>query len=41
MFERFLEEYREALLPKLSDARPYFYPFKRILFWGVRSDKLE
>ena len=41
LFARFLEEYRASLLPKLSDARPYFYPFKRILCWGVQSDKLE
>jgi trans-aconitate 2-methyltransferase len=38
LFDRFLADYRAALLPKLSDARPFFYPFKRILFWGVRSD---
>lgn len=32
----FLERYRERLLPRLEDTRPYFYPFKRILFWGRR-----
>lgn len=30
----FLAAYRERLLARLDDARPYFYPFKRILFWG-------
>jgi trans-aconitate 2-methyltransferase len=30
----FLAAYRERLLPRLDDTRPYFYPFKRILFWG-------
>lgn len=33
----FLERYRQRLLPRLDDARPYFYPFKRILFWGRKS----
>jgi trans-aconitate 2-methyltransferase len=32
----FLERYRERLLPLLEDTRPYFYPFKRILFWAIR-----
>jgi trans-aconitate 2-methyltransferase len=32
VFERFLARYREVLLPRLSAARPFFYPFKRILF---------
>jgi len=36
MWPRFLARYRELLLPQLEDARPYFYPFKRILFWGGR-----
>jgi trans-aconitate 2-methyltransferase len=33
---RFLDRYREALLPQLADTRPYFYTFKRLLFWGQR-----
>lgn len=33
-WERFLERYRERLLPRLADERPYFFPFKRILMWG-------
>jgi len=35
-YEQFLERYRARLLPQLSAARPYFYPFKRILMWGIR-----
>jgi trans-aconitate 2-methyltransferase len=34
LFRRFLDEYRDALLPRLEDGRPYFYPFKRLLIWG-------
>ena len=36
LWPQYLERYREQLLPQLEDARPYFYPFKRILFWGRR-----
>lgn len=36
LFVRFLERYRARLLPLLEDRRPYFYPFKRILFWAQR-----
>ena len=36
LYERFLARYREALLPQLSEDRPYFYPFKRILMWARR-----
>jgi trans-aconitate 2-methyltransferase len=36
LFHQFLERYRKVLLKILSDQRPYFYPFKRILFWAVR-----
>jgi trans-aconitate 2-methyltransferase len=36
LWPRFLESYRERLLSRLDDTRPYFYPFKRILFWGQR-----
>ncbi|HEY5477156.1 MAG TPA: methyltransferase domain-containing protein [Tepidiformaceae bacterium] len=34
LWPEFLERYRARLLPALSDARPFFYPFKRILMWG-------
>lgn len=36
LFAQFLERYRQRLLPELADTHPYFYPFKRILFWGQR-----
>jgi trans-aconitate 2-methyltransferase len=36
LFAQFLERYQARLLPHLSDTCPYFYPFKRILFWGLR-----
>jgi trans-aconitate 2-methyltransferase len=34
LFQRFLDRYRERLLPQLEDRRPYPYPFKRLLLWG-------
>jgi trans-aconitate 2-methyltransferase len=34
LFERFLGAYRERLLRRLDQRRPYFYPFKRVLLWG-------
>ncbi len=33
-YDRFLTEYRRRLLDILGDRPGYFYPFKRILFWG-------
>ena len=38
VFDRFVAEYRDALLPRLSESRPFFYPFKRILVWARRGD---
>jgi len=32
----FVARYRDALLPALDDARPYFFPFKRLLLWARR-----
>jgi trans-aconitate 2-methyltransferase len=32
----FLSRYTEVLMQALAEERPYFYPFKRILFWGQR-----
>lgn len=37
LWPAFLARYRERLLPELDDERPYFYPFKRTLFWGRRA----
>jgi trans-aconitate 2-methyltransferase len=36
VFARFLERYRDRLLASLEEARPFFFPFKRILFWAAR-----
>ncbi len=35
LWPRFLERYRERLLPQLDDTRPFFYPFKRLLLWAM------
>ena len=39
LYERFLTRYRERLFSALEDTRPFFYPFKRILFWGMLADR--
>jgi trans-aconitate 2-methyltransferase len=31
---RFVDRYRQVLMPQLDDVRPYFYTFKRILLWA-------
>jgi trans-aconitate 2-methyltransferase len=36
LFAAFVERYRERLLARLEDRRPYLYTFKRILVWGRR-----
>ncbi len=36
LWPRFLERYRERLLPRLEATSPFFYPFKRVLFWASR-----
>lgn len=36
LYARFEARYREALLERLPDTRPFFFPFKRILLWGRR-----
>jgi trans-aconitate 2-methyltransferase len=38
LFQEFLVAYREALLPRLSARKPYFYPFKRLLLWARRAE---
>ena len=35
-FAQYLRRYRDRLLPRLDDTRPYFYPFKRVLLWARR-----
>lgn len=34
LHEPFVDAYRGALLDRVGDHEPYFYPFKRILMWG-------
>jgi trans-aconitate 2-methyltransferase len=36
LHEPFLAEYRTRVLQAIGDRSPYFYPFKRILFWASR-----
>ena len=36
LWPRFLARYRELLLPRLEDTHPFFYTYKRILFWATR-----
>jgi trans-aconitate 2-methyltransferase len=33
----FLEEYTRRLLSRLGEQRPYFYPFRRAIFWGLKG----
>jgi trans-aconitate 2-methyltransferase len=35
----FLERYRERLLPRLDDSRPFVFALNRILVWGCLSGK--
>jgi trans-aconitate 2-methyltransferase len=37
VYEEFLAAYRERLVVELGNAQPYFYPFKRILFWAAHK----
>jgi trans-aconitate 2-methyltransferase len=39
LFEQFVDEYRRRLLLVIGDSAPYFYPFRRILFWGRKPDR--
>lgn len=36
--EAFLAAYRDRLLAEIGDQAPYFYPFRRALFWGRKAD---
>jgi trans-aconitate 2-methyltransferase len=38
-FHAFLAAYRDRLRSELGHRRPYFYTYKRILFWGRRPDR--
>jgi trans-aconitate 2-methyltransferase len=37
MFEAYVDRYRARVLDVLGDRGPYFYAFKRILFWARRA----
>ena len=37
LHEEFLATYTQRLLERIGDTAPFFYPFKRILFWGRRQ----
>lgn len=37
LYERFEDEYRKRLLDQLEDAKPFFFPFKRILCCGRKA----
>ncbi len=37
LYDRFVVEYQTRLLPKLEDARPFFFPFRRILCAAQRA----
>jgi trans-aconitate 2-methyltransferase len=39
LFEGFLDEYRTRLVARLDAAEPFFFPFKRILCWGIRPGR--
>jgi trans-aconitate 2-methyltransferase len=39
LYAAFVQRYRERLLPRLADERPFFYPYKRILMWGRKPDR--
>ncbi len=36
LFAAFVDEYRARLMAAQDDARPFFFPFNRILCWGQR-----
>ena len=36
LYPHYLERYRQRLFEAVDDTRPFFYPFKRILFWAAR-----
>jgi trans-aconitate 2-methyltransferase len=37
LFQQFVRAYRERLLGRIEDTRPFFFPFKRILCWGQKT----
>jgi hypothetical protein len=37
MGNAFVARYRARLHAALADRSPYFYPFRRLLFWGRKG----
>jgi trans-aconitate 2-methyltransferase len=37
LYAQFVEQYRARLLRRLGSARPFLFPFRRILCWGQKS----
>jgi trans-aconitate 2-methyltransferase len=37
VYDRFLADYRQRLFDRIDDARPLFFPFRRIVMWGQRA----
>ena len=37
-YDLYLERYRRRLLDEIGERQPYLYTFKRILFWGRRTE---
>ncbi len=37
LYSLFLARYRERLMAKIEDRRPFFYAFKRVLIWGKKG----
>ena len=35
--DSFLRAYRDRLIGRIRDRSPYFYPFRRLLFWGTKE----
>ena len=38
-YERYLARYRERVMPRLEDTRPYIYSYRRILIWGKLGER--
>ena len=39
LYEDYLRRYSKRLIEALGDEKPYFYAFKRILFYGIKPDR--
>lgn len=34
----FLSAYESRLIAAIGEQAPYFYPFRRMLFWGMKGE---